>query len=242
MSSQHCAECTTLTEYVAFRLGPGYGERVPAATSLARSWLDDLPGGSFFFASEVPGRSSVVRPLLSRLAADDSSPVHREMQGFYSKLWHEGDEPRIPYADQLHGALKLAGAGGGAASSFALNWLGWTRQHPCRYDFAVVGRPPTSPWESVRFHRRSNAARSTLHWAEVTLLEAVRSFGFLECVAWDEAAAMLERGICQERLGEGVMFRCDRLASVGKAERSQPREFHRRLTDAVDALSAATAA
>lgn len=234
--------CVTLTEYVAFELLSGYGDCVSTATSQARAWLDGLAGGSFFFASEVPGRSSVVRPLLSRLAADENSPIQREMQGFYSKLWHEGDEPRIPYADQVHGALKLAGPGGGAASSLALNWLGWTRQHPCRYGFAVVGRPPTSPWGSVSFHRRSNAARSVLSWAEVTLLEAVRSFGFLECVPWGEATAMLEQGVCQERLGEGVVLRGDRLASVGEAERSQPRAFHGRLADAVGAVGAARAA
>ena len=212
---------------------------MPTATALARHWLDDLPGGSFFFASEVPGRSSVVRPLLSRLAADENSPIQREMQGFYAKLWHDEDNPRIPYADRVHGALKLAGAGGGASSSFAVNWLGWTHQHPFRYDFAVVGRPPTSPWEFARFHRRSNTARSALTWAEVTLLEAIRSFGFLECVPWDEAITMLVQGICQERLGEGVLFRGDLLQAVGKAEHSQPQAFHRRLSDAVEALGAA---
>ena len=81
-----------------------------------------------------------------------------------------------------------------------------------------------------------------MNWAEVTLLEAIRFFGFLECVPWEEAAAMLEHGICQKRLGDGVLFRGDRLASVGEAERSQPRVFHRRLADAVDALAAARAA
>ena len=41
--------------------------------------------------------------------------------------------------------------GGRAASTLALNWYGWTHQHPCKYDFAVIGRPPTPPWPFVRF-------------------------------------------------------------------------------------------
>lgn len=213
-----------------------YDGHMPTATSQSRAWLDDLPGGEFFFASEVPGRSSVVRPLLSRLSADERSPIHREMQGFYSKLWHEADEPRVPYADRVYGSLKLAGPGGGGASGFALNWLGWTLQHPCRYDFAVVGRPPTSPWKFARFHRRSNKSRLGLSWAEVTLVEAVRAFGILECLPWDAAMDMLRSGVSQHRLGVGAVLRQDALLAAAADERSQPREFHVRLGDAVQAL------
>lgn len=214
---------------------------MPTATAEARAWIDGLPGGTFFFASEVPGRPSVVRPLLSRLAADDSSPVHREMQGFYAKAWRDGDASRVPRTDRVYGALKLAGAGGGAASALALNWLGWTHQHPCRYDFAVIGRPPTSPWPFVRFRRRSNTRRHLLNWAEVTLLEGLRSFGYLECVAWQEATDMLARGICQQRLGQGVALSGRLLMQVGSAERSQPKAYFGRLADAVNALEAASA-
>lgn len=220
---------TTLTEYVAFVSSWGYCGRMTTATSEARAWLGDLSGGEFFFASEVPGRSSVVRPLLSRLASDETSPIHREMQGFYSKLWHEDDEPRVPYADRVYGALKLAGPGGGGASGFALNWLGWTLQHPCRYDFAVVGRPPTSPWKFARFQRRSNESRLELSWAEVTLIEAIRAFGILECISWDAAMDMLRAGVSQQRLGTSALFRQDALLAAGADEQSQPREFHERL-------------
>ena len=41
---------------------------------------------------------------------------------------------------------------------------------------------------------------------------------------------------------DGVLLRGGRLASVGEAERSQPRVFRSRLADAVDALAAARAA
>lgn len=227
----------TLTECVAFVLSEHYFSVVTIATAQARAWLDDLPGGEFFFASEVPGRSSVVRPLLSRLAADENSPIHREMQGFYSKLWHEDDEPRVPYAERVYGALKLAGPGGGAASAFALNWLGWTLQHPCKYHFATVGRAPTSPWDFARFLRRSNESRLDLSWAEVTLMEAIRSFGILECVRWDEAMDMLRSGVSQQRLGAAALFCPDALLSAGLNENSQPREFHERLDQACDVLA-----
>lgn len=218
-----------------------YGACTSTVTSQAREWLDGLRGGEFFFASEVPGRSSVVRPLLSRLAADEASPIHREMQGFYSKLWHEDDDPRVPYADRVYGALKLAGPGGGAASAFALNWLGWTLQHPCKYDFAVVGRPPTSPWKFARFRRRSNESRRDLSWAEVTLIESIRAFGILECVPWDTAMDMLRSGVPQQRLG-GITFRPEALLSSGADEQSQPREFRQRLQEAADVLAEPIAA
>ena len=162
------------------------------------------------------------------------------MRGFYAKAWRDGDASRVPCTDRVHGALKLAGPGGGAASVLALNWLGWTHQHPCRYDFAVIGRPPTSPWPFVRFRRRSNARRRVLNWTEVTLLEGLRSFGYLECVAWQEATEMLDRGVCQQRLGQGVALRGDLLMQVGSAERSHPKEYFQRLDDAMTALEAAT--
>ena len=129
---------------------------------------------AFFFASEVPGRPSVVRPLLSRLAADDASPIQREMRGFYAKAWSDGDASRVP-----------------------------------------------------------------LNRTEVTLLEGLRSFGYLECVAWREATEMLKRGGCQQRLGQGVALRGDLLMQVGSAERSHPKEYFQRLDDAMTALEAA---
>ena len=208
------------------------------ATSQARAWVDALPGGAFFFASEVPGRPSVVRPLLSRLAADETHPVERQMQGFYAKLWHADDDPPVPYADKVAGALKLAGPGGGGALAFALHRVGWTSQVPCRYDFATLGRTPTSPWRHVRFRRRSNGERAQLAWAEVTLLEAIRSFGWVPCVAWPEALESLEDGRCQQRLGPGATLRGDKLVRAARFEQGQPREFYRRVRGAAEALGA----
>lgn len=209
---------------------------MPTETSAARAWIDALPGGAFFFAAEVPGRPSVVRPLLSRLAASGEHPVDRQMQGFYAKLWHADDEPRVPYANKIEGALKLAGRGGGGASAFALHRVGWTAQVPCRYDFVTLGRPPTSPWGHVRFRRRSNVARASLTWYEVTLMEAVRSYGWTECLPWHEALALLDEGRCHARLGASAAFRGQEMLLAAETEFGQPPEFRRRLHEAVEAL------
>ena len=211
---------------------------MPAATSLARAWFGDLRGGEFFFASEVPGRSDVVRPLLSRLAADDTSPVHREMQGFYCKLWHEDDDFRPPFSDHVRGALKLAGPGGGGARLFALNRVGWSLQLPSRFDFAALGRPPTSPWPRFGFGRRSNSRRSELSAGEVTLLEATRFFGQMESCPWSDAVRSIESGEVHERLGPPrPTLRADAIRWAAQAELNQPRVFHERIREACDALA-----
>lgn len=208
---------------------------MPSAAAAAKEWIDALPGGEFFFASGVPGRPAAVRPLLSRLAADEDHPVQRQRHGFYVKQWDSADESRAPLASEPHGALKLAGGGGGGALAFALHRIGWTLQIPCRYDFAVVGRTPASPWPYVRFRRRSNSERVLLTWAEVTLIEAVRAYGLLECIPWDSALDALADGSCIERMALGAI-RSDEVLRVSEFEQCQPSEFHRRMTEAADAM------
>lgn len=205
-------------------------------TGVAREWIDALPGGEFFFASEVPGRPAAVRPLLSRLAADDGYPVERQRHGFYLKTWDEDDESCVPVVNKPYGALRLAGIGGGGALAFALHRTGWTSQIPCRYDFVVIGRPPQSPWRHFRFRRRSNVERAALTWAEVTLMEAIRAYGQLECIPWDEALESLSDGRCQERMRLGSVIRADEMLRVSEFEQCQPAEFHRRMAEAADAI------
>ena len=176
-----------------------------------------------------------MRPLLSRLAADDDHPVQRQRRGFYAKEWDSADESRAPVANKSYGALRLAGAGGGGALLFALHRAGWTLQIPARYDFAVLGRPPVSPWRHVRFRGRSNVERVSLTWAEVTLMEAVRAYGLLECVPWDSALDSLADGRCMRRMGLGA-FRPDEVLRVSEFEQCQPAAFHRRMSEAADAL------
>ena len=64
--------------------------------SEAREWIDSLPAGAFFFASEVPGEPVSVKPLLSRLAADRKHPVERQMRGFYCKAWSVNSATPLP--------------------------------------------------------------------------------------------------------------------------------------------------
>lgn len=205
-------------------------------TAEARAWIDALPLGAFFFASEVPGRPSVVHPLLSRLAATADYPVQRQMQGFYVKAWRPGD-PDFRCPNRAQGALKLAGPGGGGTRCFALHRAGWTDQIPCRYDFVTVGQVPTSPWPQIRFRRRSNEERTSLTSAEVTLLEAVRSFHFVECRPWAEALASLANGRCEQRMRLGGPIRAEELLRVSETEQCRPAEFHRRMADVAEALT-----
>ena len=179
-----------------------------------------------------------MRPLLSRLAADDNSPIHREMRGFYSKLWHEDDEFKPPFSDHLRGALKLVGPGGGRAGLFALHRVGWSLQVPSRYEFAVLGRPPTSPWPRVGFCRRSNTRRSVLSADEVTLLEAVRFFGQVESCPWSDAVDSVKSGHAHARLRvPEAMLRPKVIRWAAETERNQPAVFHERVRDICDALT-----
>lgn len=205
-------------------------------TAAAQAWVDALPLGAFFFASEVPGRPSVVHPMLSRLVAAGEYPVQRQMQGFYVKAWRPGN-PEFRCPSETQGALKLAGPGGGGTGCFALHRAGWTDQIPCRYDFVTVGQVPTSPWRQIRFHRRSNGDRVSLTPAEVTLMEAVRSFDLVGCVSWAEALESIADGSCQRRMRLGDSIRAEAVLQVSETEKCRPAEFHRRMAEAAAALA-----
>ena len=197
-----------------------------------------MPAGAFFFACEVPGEPGAVKPLLSRLASDPGHPVERQMRGFYCMRW--GRDRRTPFVDRSRGALKLAGAGGGAAGLLAVNRAGWSYQHPCRYDFAVVGRPPVSPWPTVRFRRRSNMRRDALSASEVTLLEAVRYFDRSAPIPWHEAVAAVRGGTVARDLARDGRLRPDAIMWVAQNENAMSALFHERLSDVCDALGTST--
>lgn len=203
--------------------------------SQAREWIESLASGAFFFTSEVPGEPATVKPLLSRLAADPAHPVQRQMRGFYCKAWSE-EEPS-PLVNRVSGALKLAGAGGGGAGLFAVNRAGWTYQRPSRSDFAVMGRPPKSPWPTVRFRRRSNMRRQALGPAEVTLIEAVRRFDRAAPIGWDEALATVQSGMVERNLNRGGRLRPNAISWVAQNELGAPAAFHNRIAEVCDALT-----
>ena len=204
--------------------------------SEAREWIEALPGGAYFFASEVPGSAATVKPLLSRLAADLEHPVERQMRGFYYMRW--GQDGKTALVNRVGGALKLVGAGGGGAGLFAVNRARWTYQHPCRYDFAVMGRPPASPWPTVRFRRRSNLRRDVLTTPEVTLIEAVRYYDRAAPIPWDEAMESVRDGTTARNLSRSGHLRPDALRWAAEHERCQPAAFHDRISEACDALAA----
>ena len=205
--------------------------------SEAREWIDSLPAGAFFFASEVPGESVSVKPLLSRLAADPGHPVERQMRGFYCKAWSD-DDP-VPFVDRNLGALRLAGPGGGGAGLFAVNRARWTYQHPCRHDFAVMGRPPVSPWPTVRFRRRSNLRRDVRSPAEVTLLEAVRYFDRSDPIPWGEAVDTVRTGNAEQSMEHLGMLRADAIMWAAEGEHGMAPLFHDRVSEVCGALASA---
>ena len=208
-------------------------------SSELRSWLDDLPGQSFFFTGEIPDWSPSLRATLTRIAADPDHPVVRVAYGFYCKRWHQDwpSESQIDYVDTHLGGVYFAGPGSGAAGWQALNMIGWTAQHPSLNDFCCLGRPPRSPWEHTRFVQRNNGRRSELNWAEVTLLEALRSFESSE-LDWDEASAFVASGDYLGRLRYDASVDSARLLWASQGELKQPAIFHGRTSELCSAMPA----
>ena len=138
---------------------------------------------------------SAAQSALARVAADPRHPVVRVARGFYCKWWHESwpAEFRLDFVDPHLGGLRFGGVGAGPANCQALNLVGWTAQHPWRNHFGCVGRPPHSPLGHTQFVQRSNDKRYELSWAEVTLLEAQRTFDHSD-LDWDAAVEVVSSG------------------------------------------------
>ena len=207
------------------------------ASAKARAWIDQLDSGEFFFPSEVPGPRAAVYPLLSRLAADPDHPVQREQKGLYTKMWSDREPRRRRISDRVRGAFKLAGEGGGGASLFALNRFGWSWQIPSRYDFAVLGKPPTSPWPKIVFLQRSNQRRRSLRVGEVSLMEAIRFYGRIDSRPWSEVIDGIESGLMHRRAQLAPSrLRPDMIEWAFEGERNLSVPCRRRAADVCAAL------
>ena len=206
-----------------------YGDAVSIAADV-RTWIDEQPAQTFFYADEIPGWSPAARSLMTRIAADPEHPVVRVARGFYCKRWHQdwAVEDRCKIADEVLGGLCYAGIGGGMADWQALNKVGWTNQVPCVHHFCCVGRPPTTPWPHTRFVQRNNERRTELTWAEVTLLEALRMFRRAD-IGWDKATELVVSGTYLGRLRYGAEVDRDRFVWGAAGELRQPAEFHDRV-------------
>lgn len=159
-------------------------------TSTAREWVMAQPSGTYFSTSQVPGASTAVDSLLSRLARPDG-PIQRVRQGVY---WRKPVPTRFGSArpNPARAAIVAAGAGAGPAGPSAANTLGLSTQVPRRPHIAVVGRAPKG-LSDVQVTTRSNPYRVLLNPTEVAVLEAVRDFDLYADITWPQARARLRR-------------------------------------------------
>lgn len=161
-----------------------------ARRSAARDWVMAQPAGAYFTTSEVPGTTTAVDSLLSRLAGPDG-PIRRVRQGVY---WRKPAPTRFGSAkpDPARVAIVAAGPGAGPAGASAANSIGLSTQVPRRPHVAVVGRAPKG-LKDVQVTSRSNPLRVLLSPAEVAVLEGLRDFDRYAEISWPQARQRLRR-------------------------------------------------
>ena len=195
--------------------------RPATVTQAAQDWIVNLPAGTWFTPSSVPGPSAAVYVMLHRMLADPAPVIGRAARGVY---WR-----RHPVGHVLHDtkpatsvAEVVAPAGSGWASWSALAALSWTTQRATRH---IVGvpvrglRPPAMPYAGVTpvYLYRPNRRRLELTWGEATLLDAARSFGGSDCHSWDHAMECLT-GVASQALA-GTSINKDRVMWAAQTER-----------------------
>ena len=147
-------------------------------TAAVKEWITGLEPGTWFKSRDVPVRSEITSPVLSRLHTDRSSGVWKIARGLYWRGFPEG-HPRFGVPPSYrYAALIHAGPGAGFYGWSALNNLNWTLQSPPKCHVSVVGRAPRPIRPTIVYHPNSNKRRESLSWAEVTVLEAVGMFKY----------------------------------------------------------------
>ena len=143
-----------------------------------REWVLALNEGTAFYITDLPGglRGAAAGILSDML--DEYVEIERIFKGLY---WRgPPTRPLVPVTPEAHIAFAYAGPGAGFADISAVNRLGWTAQRPAKNWVAAVGRAPEARSPSLRFVSRHNTLRRSLTWAEVTLIEGVRSAALAE--------------------------------------------------------------
>ncbi len=200
-----------------------------------RVWLEQLPAGSYFRPSEMPGASTTaVHTFLSREASkpDGEAACIRVAPGLY---WVPpgGGEVRRPADRDVLAAF--AGAGWGFAGHTAGCLTGWLTHLTTRtVPVAVVGRPGLeSPIPRVRLCGRANERRRLLNPTEIAYIEAVSFFDACSEVDWDEALRITAANVDHHRL-----LRPETMMEVVEDERGNGalllRERVRSLCDVLD--------
>lgn len=172
-----------------------------------REWVESRKPGTFFNLDAVPGTPRMRQTTLSRMVNEPNARLQRVARGIYQWArrrdldgnWAPTKRPDIIV--MLH-AGRIVGSGWCGVS--AKYKLGWVHQVPVYGNVAVLrdrnGNIPKSPLPYVTYHSRSNQRRAELSWAEVTVLEGLRSYTILgdyDCVdrfEWELAMEKFTRG------------------------------------------------
>ena len=199
--------------------------RPATVTANSEDWIVNLPGGTWFKASSVPGPRGAVYTMLHRMLAEPSPIIGRASRGVY---WRRHPPEHILYESMpiTPVAPVVAPAGSGWASWSALTAFSWSTQRSIR-DLAGVPvrglKPPTMPHSGITpvYMFRPNRRRLELTWGEATLLDAARSFGGCDYRSWDHAMEALV-GVTGRSLA-GTAIEKDRVMWAAETERFVPK-------------------
>ncbi len=186
-------------------------------TAAARDWIVGLEPGTWFWSKEIPGRSEITGPVLSRLYANKANGIWKLGRGLYWRGCPEGHEYFGMWPDFEVGAMMLAGPGAGLAGWSALHTLGWTLQRPAKSFICVLGRAPSPPDVSVVYAPSKNACRAELNWTEVTVLEAV-ALHWMSEEPWHECLDSIRDRSYANRLRWDSTIRPEKLQWAAEAE------------------------
>lgn len=233
---------------------PSCNYRPGTESARVRDWVVARAERSWFRIDDVPASPGVAAKVLCEMTARGEY-VERVVKGVY---WRRGADGRSALAaarkDFL--AMAFAGDGSGFAGLTAVCRAGWSWQAAAQDMIGVVGYCPAPAYPGVRFVSRRNESRKELTWAEVTVVEAVRSSRLAQpkskqselgsgadavSAGWADALDSAQSGQLAESLGWGAVLRPDAILDAAARELRQPRVFHQRIAELAERLPAAPA-
>jgi hypothetical protein len=171
-------------------------------------YLEKLPTGSYVHVDRLPGSSSAARSAASRAAK--KGDLVKLRRGLYYKGKRTRYGVLTPPAEDI--ALEVLGRTGvGPSGVSAARALNLTTQVPAEAELVTSG-PVPEEIRGVRVHKRNNADRRDLNYAEIAVLEVLRDWTFTTESTWDGIVAAVKDRI------EGREVRPDKLAKVGRSE------------------------
>lgn len=197
-------------------------------------WVLARRAWTMFELKDVPASPQVAAKTLSEMARRDPR-VERVTKGWYIRVAPPGTTPDLHLRDEGKEAIVFAGPGSGYAAFTSVGMVGWIWRTPIKMQICVVGRAPRATLKFCEFVSRSNQARRSLTWAEVSLLEALRYFRYAG-YEWDECVEWVAEGFTTQRLGSGALIRASELRRVGEMERDVDDEFRSRLRSLTDSI------